>query len=126
MQNKISGVILFFSINVFCQLSVNLESNSQYYIDDNKIKLSETEASQRFRSNSYLNVNYKLDNFTFGAQLESYEPKALLNYSPALNKTNLGTYFVNYNNEKAGVDVTLGHFYEQFGSGLALRVWEDK
>lgn len=127
MQNKlINGVMLLFSINIFCQLSVNLESNSQYYIDDNKIKLSETEASQRFRSNSYLNVNYKLKNFTFGAQLESYEPKALLNYSPALTKTNLGTYFVNYNNEKAGVDVTLGHFYEQFGSGLALRVWEDK
>ncbi|WP_333597646.1 DUF6029 family protein [Chryseobacterium flavum] len=127
MQNKLmNGIALLFSVNAFCQLSVNLESNSQYYIDDGKIKLSETEVSQRFRSNSYLNVNYKLNNFTIGAQLESYEPKALLNYSPALYKTNLGTYFVNYNNEKAGVDVTLGHFYEQFGSGLALRVWEDK
>jgi len=123
---SISVLMLCFSSKVFCQLSVNLESNSQYYIDDNKIKISETEAEKRFRSNNYLNVNYKLDNFTVGAQLESYEPKALLNYSPALNKTNLGTYFVNYNNEKAGVDVTLGHFYEQFGSGLALRVWEDK
>lgn len=95
-------------------------------MDDSKIKLSDAEADQRFRSNNYLTLSYKLKNFTAGAQLESYEPKALLNYSPVLNKTNLGTYFVNYNNEKAGVDVTLGHFYEQFGSGLALRVWEDK
>ncbi|NIF07806.1 hypothetical protein F3J23_20465 [Chryseobacterium sp. Tr-659] len=127
MQNKfITVIMLFFSIKVICQLSVNLESNSQYYVDDNKIKLSESEADQRLRSNNYLNINYKLNSFTIGAQLESYEPKALLNYSPALNKTNLGTYFVNYNNEKAGIDVTLGHFYEQFGSGLALRVWEDK
>lgn len=127
MRNKwITGTLFLFSVKICSQLTVNLESNSQYYIDDDKIKLSETESSNRLRSNNYLNVNYKLKDFTFGAQLESYEPKALLNYSPAFEKTNLGTYFVNYNNEKAGVDVTLGHFYEQFGSGLALRLWEDK
>lgn len=127
MQKKlICGAALFTGINLFSQLSVNLESNSQYYMDDNKVKLSDAEKDQRFRSNNYLNVSYKLKNFTAGVQLESYEPKALLNYSPVLNKTNLGTYFINYNNEKAGIDATLGHFYEQFGSGLALRVWEDK
>lgn len=127
MQKKlIAGALLLFSVKIFCQLTVNLESNSQYYIDDSKIKLSESEAAQRFRSNNYLNLNYKIKNFTVGAQLESYAPKALLNYSPAFEKTNLGTYYVNYNNEKAGIDVTLGHFYEQFGSGLALRLWEDK
>ncbi|PIF45905.1 hypothetical protein CLU96_2920 [Chryseobacterium sp. 52] len=127
MRNKIiTGVLFLSSIKLFCQLTVNLESNSQYYIDDAKIKLSETEAAQRFRSNNYLNLSYKLKDFTFGAQLESYEPEALLNYSPAFKKTNLGTYYVNYNNEKAGIDVTLGHFYEQLGSGLALRLWEDK
>ncbi|MDR6461228.1 hypothetical protein J2786_004382 [Chryseobacterium vietnamense] len=127
MQKKLLyGAAFLCSVNLFSQLSVNLESNSQYYIDDGKVKLSDAEKDRRFRSNNYLNVNYKLKNFTAGAQLEAYEPKALLNYSPVLNKTNLGTYFINYNNEKAGIDVTLGHFYEQFGSGLALRVWEDK
>jgi hypothetical protein len=127
MRKKIIyGAALLTSIRLFSQLSVNLESNSQYYIDDSKVKLSEAEKDQRLRSNNYLNISYKLKNFTAGAQLEAYEPKALLNYSPVLNKTSLGTYFVNYNNEKAGIDVTLGHFYEQFGSGLALRVWEDK
>ncbi|OCK51681.1 hypothetical protein BA768_02910 [Chryseobacterium sp. CBo1] len=127
MQNKlITLLLLVFSVNYFCQLTANLESNAQYYIDDKKIKLSEVESSQRFRSNNYLNLNYKLNDFTFGAQLESYAPKALLNYSPAFKETNVGTYFINYNNEKAGIDVTLGHFYEEFGSGLALRLWEDK
>lgn len=126
MSKLIITILFFFSVKIFCQLNMNLESVSQYYIDDSKIKLSEAEASNRFRSNNYLNINYKLKNFTVGAQLESYEPKALLNYSPAFEKTNLATYYVNYNNDKAGVDITLGHFYEQFGSGLALRLWEDK
>ncbi|MDR6403151.1 MULTISPECIES: DUF6029 family protein [Chryseobacterium] len=127
MHNKlITGTLLLFSTQLLCQLTVNLESNSQYYIDDNKIKLSEAEVAQRFRSNNYLNASYKLKDFTFGAQLESYEPEALLNYNPAFKKTNIGTYYINYSNEKSGIDATVGHFYEQFGSGLALRLWEDK
>lgn len=107
------------------QFSASLESNSQYYVDDNKIKLSGDEADKRFRSNSYLTMAYRYKQFTIGAQVESYEPKALLNYSPDFKDVNLGTYFLNYNNDK-GIDITLGHFYEQFGSGLALRTWEDR
>ncbi len=110
---------------LYAQFSASLESNNQYYIDDNKIKLAENEANQRFRSNSYLTLTYKYKQFTVGAQVESYEPKAILNYSPGFKDVNLGTYFINYNNDK-GLDVTLGHFYEQFGSGLALRTWEDR
>jgi len=126
MRTKLLLITLCISLKVFSQFSANLESNSQYYTDDKKIKLSETESHQRFRSNNYLNLNYKVKDFTFGAQIESYEPKALLNYSPTFDKTNVGTYFVNYNNEKTGIDVTLGHFYEQFGSGIPFRTWEDK
>lgn len=110
---------------VYAQLNGSLESTNQYYVDDNKIKLAENEAADRFRSNSYLTLTYKYKQFTVGAQVESYAPKALLNYSPDFKDVNLGTYFVNYNNDK-GLDVTLGHFYEQFGSGLALRTWEDR
>lgn len=107
------------------QFNASLESNNQYYVDDAKIKLAETEANDRLRSNTYLTMTYKYKKFTVGAQIESYEPKALLNYYPGFKDVNLGTYYVNYNNEK-GLDVTLGHFYEQFGSGLALRTWEDR
>ena len=117
--------LILFTKLLLAQLNFSVESNNQYYVDDSKIKLTDKEAENRFRSNTYFNVTYKLNKFTFGAQLESYEPKALLNYSPEFKGVNLGTYYVNYNNEK-GLDVTLGHFYEQFGSGLAFRTWEDR
>lgn len=127
MKNKfLVAALLFCSAHFFSQLSVNLESNSTYYVDDNKIKLTESEAEDRLRSNNYLTLTYKVKDFTIGAQLESYEPKALLNYSPAFEQTNLATYYVNYNNEKSGIDATVGHFYEQFGNGLSLRLWEDR
>ncbi len=118
---------LFFltGVNISAQFDASLESNNQYYVDDDKIKLSDAESEHRFRSNSYLNMTYKWNKFTVGAQLESYEPEALLNYYPDFKGVNIGTYYVNFNNDK-GIDITLGHFYEQFGSGLALRTWEDR
>lgn len=110
---------------VHAQFSASLESNNQYYVDDKKIKLSEAEAEDRFRSNSYLTLAYKTGKFSFGTQIESYAPKALLNYYPDFKDVNVGTFYANYNNEK-GLDITLGHVYDQFGSGLAFRTWEDR
>lgn len=126
LKKLILGVLVFCSVNAKAQLSGGFESNSAFYIDDAKIKLEQIEARQRFRTNNYLRLDYKIKHFTTGVQLEAYEPKALLNYSPNLNKTNLGTYYANYKNDKLRLSVTAGHFYEQFGSGLVLRTWEDR
>src|SRR5690606_1315025 len=108
------------------QLNVGFESNAQWYIDDNKIQISEIDAEERIRSNSYLKLDYYIKNWEFGLQAESYTPKALLNYAPGLEKTDVGTIYARYNNTELGLNVTAGHFYEQFGSGLTLRSWEDR
>ena len=104
------------------------ESNSQWYLNDSGLrdKFDEPTVSPEnpLRSNNYLNLNYKFNNFTAGIQTESYQEKALLNYNPGYQKTNIGTYFLNYKNEK--IDLTAGYFYEQFGSGLLFRGWEDR
>ena len=87
-----------------------LESNMQYYLDDNELSFEQPD--EAFRSNSYLYLNYNIGRFTAGFQVESYEENALLNYNPLFNGTDLGTYYINYKSEK--LDVTIGHFYEQF------------
>lgn len=98
------------------------ESNSQWYLNDIDTKVSHPEAP--LRSNNYLLFNYKYKNWAFGVQVESYEERALLNYNSGFDGTNFGTYFAQYKTDK--LDVTLGYFYEQFGSGLLLRGWEDR
>lgn len=108
------------------QVKVGFENNSQWYIDDKKIQIQPYEAEDRFRSNSYLKLDYDYKFWTFGVQLEGYEPKAILNYSPEFKGIDIGTVSVRYNNTDAGLDVTAGHFYEQFGSGLIFRSWEDR
>ncbi len=100
-----------------------LESNSQWLLDDEKFDFPAPD--EQFRSNNYLQLNYSLGNFTAGLQYESYLPKALSGYSPTWDEQNgIGTYYLNFKNET--LDVTAGYFYEQFGSGLILRTWEDR
>ncbi len=98
------------------------ESSSQYYLDDKE--LGDFTYEDRFRSNNYLNLNYNYDKWTAGILAEGYQKNALLNYNPKLNETNIGTYYLNYKTKK--FDVTAGYLYEQFGSGMILRTWEDR
>ncbi|MCH8533441.1 MAG: DUF6029 family protein [Flavobacteriaceae bacterium] len=100
-----------------------LESNVQYYVEDSGLE-SAIVPEDQLRSNNYLYANYNYNKWTAGMQIEAYEQNALLNYNPKFEGTHLGIYFLNYKDEKW--DVTLGHFYEQFGNGMILRAWEDR
>lgn len=98
------------------------ESNSQWYLNDTGLQVTHPE--NPIRSNNYLFLNYSYNKWSTGVQVEAYESDALLNYNPKLNGTNVATYFVQYKTKK--MEVTAGYFYEQFGSGLLFRGWEDR
>ncbi|NQX86355.1 MAG: hypothetical protein HRT67_10710 [Flavobacteriaceae bacterium] len=100
-----------------------LESNSQWLQADNGISF--TAPNEQFRANNYVLFNYNLGKFTAGLQYESYLPTSLLGYAPIYDSQNgIANYYVNYKDDH--LDITGGYFYEQFGSGLILRSWEDR
>lgn len=98
------------------------ESNAQWYLNDKGRGIAHPE--DPVRSNNYLLVNYQIGKFTAGVQVEAYEPNALLNYNPGFKGTDIATYYAAYKTEK--LELTAGYFYEQFGSGMLLRAWEDR
>ncbi len=99
------------------------ESNSQWLLDDEGLNF--VAPDDQFRSNNYFKLDYNLGKFTAGVQYESYLPSALLGYSPSFDGDNgIAIYYLNFKSET--IDVTGGYFYEQFGSGLLLRSWEDR
>ena len=126
MKKIIALQLLFFTSIILAQnnsnLTVGFESNSQYYMDDEKT--GDFTEENRFRSNNYLKIDYLISNFYFGIQTESYEPMSLLNYSPDFNQTNIALYYAGYKSKK--IEVAAGYFYEQYGSGLILRSWENR
>jgi hypothetical protein len=112
-------------------LTGSFESNAQWYVNDNVLGAFEDPIpefeleNKHLRANSYLRLDYSfLKNFTIGLQVESYEPLPLLSYFPEYKGTELSNYYVNYRDKK--LDITAGHFYEQFGSGLLLRAFEER
>lgn len=106
----------------FGNFSGGFESNSQWLQDDSGLNFSSPE--DPLRANNYFTLNYNYGKFSAGIQHESYLPKALLGYAPNLEGNQIGTYFLNFKHKN--LDLTAGFLYEQFGSGLILRFWEDR
>ncbi len=127
MKKLFLGIAILFCGSILAQDNGNFfggfESNSQWLLDDEGLNF--VAPDDQFRANNYLLLNYSLGNFTAGVQYESYLPSALLGYAPIYDgKNGVGTYYLNFKNET--LDITGGYFYEQFGSGLILRSWEER
>lgn len=99
----------------------NVESIFQYLNEDTLIGADQPPSKGLI--NSYMNVFYTQGNFKAGLRFESYLPR-IQGYPARFDGTGLGMRYVGYANDF--IDITLGSFYEQFGSGLALRAYEDR
>lgn len=99
----------------------NIESTFQYLNEDSLI--GATQPASKGLLNSYMNVYYTHGNFRGGLRFESYLPR-IQGYPTEFEGTGLGMRYVGYGN--TFIDVTAGNFYEQFGSGLTLRAYEDR
>jgi hypothetical protein len=114
------------SSNLFGQtnqgnLTGNIESTFQYLNEDTLIKALQPPSKGLL--NTYMNVFYTYGNFKAGMRVESYLPR-IQGYPAYFDGTGIGMRYVGYANDF--VDVTVGSFYEQFGSGLTLRAYEDR
>jgi hypothetical protein len=98
----------------------NIESTFQYLNSDSLI--GATQPDSKGLLNTYMNVFYTQGNFKAGMRFESYLPR-IQGYPATFDGTGLGMRYVGYANDF--VDVTLGSIYDQFGSGLSLRTYEN-
>lgn len=76
-----------------------------------------------FRYNAFGNINYTQGNFSAGFRYESYNPP-LLGYLPGYKGSGIPYRYARYKHKD--IDITVGNFYEQFGSGIALRAYENR
>ena len=102
-------------------LSGSFETNTIYYRDDAKTGAKAPE--DNYGSNNYLKLDYRLGRFSAGIQAEWY-PQVLQGYENKLDGFGLPEKYLAWTDRHWSI--TLGDFYEQFGSGLVLRAWEDR
>lgn len=102
-------------------LSGSFESYTQLYQRDTKINA--VLPQDRIGSNNFLKIDYNYKKFTAGLQFEGYLP-SIAGYPYSINQSKIINRYIKYGTDKFSIQV--GDFYEQFGSGLVFRSWENR
>ena len=99
----------------------NFQTIIQYYNTDTVI--GAPVVPEKILMNSFANIIFTRGNFAAGLRYESYL-NALQGFDPGYRGNGIPFRYASYSIE--GLDVTVGNFYEQFGTGLILRAYEER
>jgi len=103
------------------RLSGNFQIEAQTYTKDSLIGAPAVD--EKMLSNSFLNLIYTTSNLEIGARYEAYMGP-MLGYDPRYKGQGVSYLYGRYHNET--IDITAGDFYEQFGSGIIFRAYEQR
>ena len=102
-------------------ISGNIQAIGQYYKEDTLINAALPDHQYGF--NGFANINYQNGDFRAGIRYESYL-NTLEGYPISFSGTGIGYRYLAWEKDKLGV--TIGNFYDQFGSGMVLRAYEER
>ncbi|MCF8302231.1 MAG: DUF6029 family protein [Bacteroidales bacterium] len=102
------------------QVHGNFQLDAQYYEPDSAI--GAFEVPEKFNMNAYADLIYTNDNFSAGIRYEAYL-NPLEGYDPRWEGHGIAYRYARY--RKGDFDITVGNYYEQFGSGLIFRSYEE-
>ena len=105
------------------QVSGSFQADAQYYMQDKGIGILEIENGQKFGTNGFGKINYTNENFSAGMRFEAFVAPKMSGLEENLKGLGLANFFATYDNGFVGV--TVGDVYDQFGSGLVFRTYEE-
>ncbi len=107
------------------ELSGNFQTTNQFYVKDDKIGASTTQYLHELSSaDAWLFLNYKYSGYNFNLRYDLFNNSPLLNPQEAYTASGLGFWNISKNINK--LNVTIGSFYDQFGTGTIFRSFEDR
>tara|TARA_B110000305_G_scaffold217189_1_gene256297 strand:+ start:648 stop:2321 length:1674 start_codon:yes stop_codon:yes gene_type:complete len=121
------GFLILFTSKIIGQnnsnglVSGNIQTIGQYYQEDTIINAALPEHLYGF--NGFANINYQKGDFKAGLRYESYL-NTLEGYPSTFSGTGIGYRYISWNSDNVGV--TVGNFYDQFGSGMIFRAYEER
>ena len=103
------------------QVSGSFQTDAQYYMLDEGIGITDLNG-KKLGINGFGKVNYTNGNFSAGIRFEAFLPE-MNGFRKELNGVGLANFFATYDNGFIGM--TVGDIYDQFGSGLVFRSYEE-
>lgn len=105
----------------FGKFSGNYQLDAQYELKD--VLVNDANIKEKIYSSGFFNLNYVRGNLSAGLRYENYS-NPLLGFDKRFKGSGFPFLYVNYKNDL--IEVTAGDFYEQFGSGMIFRAYEEK
>ena len=98
----------------------DFQTDAAYYRYDSKI--GTPVFKQKIGNNNYLNLIYTRGALTVGGRFEAYQP-VMQGFSDRYKGSGFQYRFINY--KGVNFDITAGNIYEQFGSGMIFRTYQE-
>ena len=103
------------------QINGSFQTDAQYYRTDPGIDINDLNG-KKLGINGFGKVGYTYGDFSAGMRFEAFLPE-MNGFRSELNGVGLANFFASYDNGFIGV--TVGDIYDQFGSGLVFRTYEE-
>ena len=130
MKRLLFPVLFFSSSAIFAQGSFfgGLQLNSSFYVRDSSIGAAGTPHYDNLKSSTdaWLNMDYTNDKYLFdmGVRLDMFNNSNLHTPGVPYSAIGIGNFYLRKRGEK--YQITGGYFYDQFGSGIVFRAFEDR
>jgi hypothetical protein len=128
MRSVLTSIFLLFSTGMLCaqnlqpgEIHGNFQTDIQNYYTDTLIGAKPV--AEKIRMNGFANLIYTKGNFSAGLRYEAYL-NPLLGYDERYRGNGIMYRFASYKADE--LEFTVGSFYEQYGSGLILRSYEER
>jgi len=123
-----TSAVLLLASTVFAQgsFSGGLQLNGNFFQRDTTIGAAGTPQYDNllYGGESWFNLNYRISGFDFGLRFDLYQNSNLPNPLDAYTGQGIGYCSIQKSVQKLGI--TVGHFYDQIGSGIVFRSYEER
>jgi hypothetical protein len=123
-------LILFAGIQLIAQdsprLSGSLQANGNIFIKDTVIGAANIPQYERqfFGGESWMALNYSNWGFDVGIRYDLFNNSNILNPTDSYTAQGIGRWYISKTINK--LSITAGYIYDQIGSGMIFRAWEDR
>ncbi|MBK7764153.1 MAG: hypothetical protein IPI46_12555 [Bacteroidetes bacterium] len=129
MKKSLLVLALFISVSSFAQqgnLSGDLMMNVNFFQRDTNIKAADNPLYDNLLSGgeAWLGLRYSGFGFTGTVRFDGFHNSNLQTPTNALTAAGIGMFSLNKEFKK--LSITAGHVYDQFGSGIIFRAYEDR
>ena len=130
MRSLLIAIFMILPLNILISTAQDLSSGSisgnfqieaQSYQADSII--GAPKVNEQVLSNGYFNLIYRNTSFEVGMRYENYL-NPILGYDPRYKGQGIAYRYASYYSD--AIDITVGDFYEQFGSGIIFRAYEER